>query len=231
LITLYAFGPAFGLPDPSPFVVKAMVLLKMAGLPYQTDTGGLGRAPKGKLPYIRDGDRVVADSTFIRWHLQEHHGAAFDARLSEDRQAQAWAIERMLEDHFYWAVAAERWLPQENSQRYVAGLPGLPGWLRNPLGGALLRGMVRRQLRAQGLGRHSREDMLRLARRDVDALARCFGDGPYFGGAQPCGADATVYAFTLGALCPAINSPLREAVQAHPILTRYTDRMTGDYFS
>ena len=73
--------------------------------------------------------------------------------------------------------------------------------------------------------------MLRLARRDVDALARCFGDGPYFGGAQPCGADATVYAFTLGALCPAINSPLREAVQAHPILTRYTDRMTGDYFS
>jgi hypothetical protein len=28
MITLYAFGPAFGLPDPSPFVTKAEVLLK-----------------------------------------------------------------------------------------------------------------------------------------------------------------------------------------------------------
>ena len=37
MITLYTFGPAFGLPDPSPFVMKAEVLLKMAGLPYRTD--------------------------------------------------------------------------------------------------------------------------------------------------------------------------------------------------
>ena len=29
-ITLYGFGPAFGLPDPSPFVTKVEVLLKMA---------------------------------------------------------------------------------------------------------------------------------------------------------------------------------------------------------
>jgi len=33
MITLYSFGPAFGLPDPSPFVTKAATLLKMAGLP------------------------------------------------------------------------------------------------------------------------------------------------------------------------------------------------------
>jgi Glutathione S-transferase N-terminal domain len=51
MITLYTFGPAFGLPDPGPFVTKAEVLLKMAGLPYQTDPAGFRRAPKGKLPY------------------------------------------------------------------------------------------------------------------------------------------------------------------------------------
>jgi len=37
MITLYSFGPGFGLPDPSPFVTKAEVLLKMAELPYRTD--------------------------------------------------------------------------------------------------------------------------------------------------------------------------------------------------
>ena len=33
MITLYAFGPQFGLPDPSPFVTKADVLLKMGCCP------------------------------------------------------------------------------------------------------------------------------------------------------------------------------------------------------
>ena len=61
MITLHSFGPAFGLPDPSPFVTKAEVLLKMAGLPYTTETGGLGKAPKGKLPYIVDDAETIAD--------------------------------------------------------------------------------------------------------------------------------------------------------------------------
>jgi hypothetical protein len=30
MITLYGFGPAFGLPDPSPFVTKVEVLLNFA---------------------------------------------------------------------------------------------------------------------------------------------------------------------------------------------------------
>jgi hypothetical protein len=50
MITLYAFGPYFGLPDGSPFVVKAMMLLKLSGLPYREDRNGLSKAAKGKLP-------------------------------------------------------------------------------------------------------------------------------------------------------------------------------------
>ena len=65
MIILYTFGPYFDLPDPSPFVMKAEVLLKMADLPYETDTGGFNKAPKGKLPYISDDGEIVADSTFI----------------------------------------------------------------------------------------------------------------------------------------------------------------------
>jgi hypothetical protein len=47
MITLYAFGPAFGLPDPSPFVTKTAIHLLMAGLPYRTDLTGFPIAPKG----------------------------------------------------------------------------------------------------------------------------------------------------------------------------------------
>ena len=63
MVTLYTFGPGFGLPDPSPFVMKAEILLKMAGLPFRTDTTGFRKAPKGKLPYIEDDGERIADST------------------------------------------------------------------------------------------------------------------------------------------------------------------------
>ena len=41
MITLFTYGPMFGLPDPSPFCMKAEILLKMAGLPYKLDAHGI----------------------------------------------------------------------------------------------------------------------------------------------------------------------------------------------
>ena len=38
----------------------------MAGVPYAVQTGGLSKAPKGKLPYIRDEGRLIGDTTLIR---------------------------------------------------------------------------------------------------------------------------------------------------------------------
>src|ERR1700722_5851477 len=61
VITLFTFGPYFGLPDGSPFVTKAMLLLKFAGLAYREDRSGYGKAPKGKLPFIDDDGVIVAD--------------------------------------------------------------------------------------------------------------------------------------------------------------------------
>src|SRR5262245_34806888 len=114
MITLYVFGPRFGLPDPSPFVTKAELLLKMAGLPYRTDANGFSKAPKGKLPYIDDDGERVADSTFIRLHLERKHGIDFDRGLSGGERAIAWAFEKMVEDNLYWAVLESRWMDDAN---------------------------------------------------------------------------------------------------------------------
>ncbi len=101
MITLYTFGPAFGLPDMSPFVTKAEMLLKLADLDYRTDTKGFNKAPKGKLPYIDDDGEVEADSTFIRWHIEKKYGVDFDSGLDAGERATAWAFEKMFEDHVY----------------------------------------------------------------------------------------------------------------------------------
>jgi len=120
MITLYTFGPAFGLPEPSPFVTKVEVLLKMAGLPYRTDTAGFRQAPKGKLPYIDDDGERVADSTFIRWHLENKYRIDFEKGLSPEQRAVAWAFEKMAEDNLYWALVDARWVDDAN----FAKVPG-----------------------------------------------------------------------------------------------------------
>ena len=117
MITLYTFGPAWGLPDPSPFVTKAIVLLKMSGLPFETDTSGFRKAPRGKLPYIRDGGEVISDSTLIRLHLEQRHNIDFERGLTPEQRGVAWAAEKMCEDHLYWFMVQARWLDAGNFER------------------------------------------------------------------------------------------------------------------
>jgi glutathione S-transferase len=86
MITLRTFGPYFGLPDASPFVIKAMLLLKFAGLEYQEERSIPSNAPKGKLPYVNDEGTILADSTFIRFHIEKKYGFDFDAGLNQNKK-------------------------------------------------------------------------------------------------------------------------------------------------
>jgi glutathione S-transferase len=230
VITLYTFGPAFGLPDPSPFVTKAEMLLKLAGLPYRTDSGGFRKAPKGKLPYIEDDGTRVADSTFIRFHLEGKHGIDFDPGLTPEQKAVAWAVEKMCEDHLYWAVVHDRWIDDANFERGPARFfERAPAPIR-PLVKMFIRRQVRGKLDGHGMGRHAPADIARLARRDLDALAAVLGDKAFLMGERPCGADATVFAFVAGVLCPVFETPTRHAAEGHANLVAYRDRLIARYY-
>lgn len=230
MITLYTFGPNFGLPDPSPFCMKAMVLLKMSGLPFQTATADLRKAPKGKAPYMEDSGKTVADSTFIRLHLEQERGIDFDAGLSDIEKGIAWAFEKLCEDNLYWIAVQSRWVDDDN---FNAGprvfFDAVPAPLR-----ALVIPMVRRQvardLKGQGMGRHSETENLALAVKGMESIAAFLGDKPYLMGEKPCGADATVYSFVAGFLCPQFKTPLIEATSRHANLVAYCERMKAEYF-
>lgn len=224
MITLYTFGPAFGLSDPSPFVTKASVLLKLAGVPFETRSRGMGKAPKGKLPYLDDAGTVVADSTFIRFHLESKHGVNFDKGLSPAERGAAWAFEKMCEDHLYWAVLQSRWMDDENFDKGPRHFfDRVPRPLR-PLVIAMVRRQVRKGLHAQGMGRHTPAQIEGLAIRDIEAIADFLGDKPYLMGDAPCGADATIFGFVTGCLCPLFTTPILAAASRHENLVAYRDR-------
>lgn len=230
MITLYTFGPFFGVPDASPFVIKAMLLLKFAGLPFRRHSGAIGKAPKGKLPFIEDDGDVIADSTFIRFHIEKKYGFDFDAGYDATQRATAWAVEKMCEDHLYWAVVASRWLDDANFAKGPAHFfDGLPLPLR-PIVRRLVRRALGKSLHAQGFGRHTQAERDMLAIRDIDAVAAVLGDKEFLIGAAPCAADATALAFVAHLAVPVFETPLREAAHRHANLVAYRDRMMRLYF-
>ncbi len=231
MITLYTFGPAFGLPDPSPFVVKAEMLLKLANVPYQTNRrGGMKKAPKGKLPFIEDDGQLIADSTFIRWHLEQKYRLDLDQHLSEAEKGVAWAVEKMLEDNFYWAVVDARWLVDANFEAGPSMFFKIVPWPARPLAQKVIRRKVAKSLHEHGMGRHSRAEIETIGGKDLEAVSRILGDKPYLMGDEPCGADATVFAFVGGILCKVFDTPLRTKAEQLPNLVAYAARMQGRFF-
>ncbi|SFK45062.1 glutathione S-transferase family protein [Methylocapsa palsarum] len=230
MIVLYTYGPFFGLPEGSPFATKAMLLLKMAGIEFKENRDGLMTAPKGKLPYIADEGELIADSTFIRFHIESKYGFDFDAGLTDEQKAVGWALERMCEEHLYWLMVADRWLDDSNYENGPARFFDSTPFPLKTLLKTVVRRKIRRDAKGQGLYRHSEAERAELAKRDLAAAAALLGDKPYLFGDSPHGADATLGAFLIGALCPEFNSVCRTAAEGHPDLVAYRDRILAAYF-
>lgn len=230
MITLHGFGPHFGLPDPSPFVVKAEVLLQMSGLPYRIVEGNLRKTPKGKLPFIDDDGTIVPDSTFIRLHLEKKYGIDFDKGLSAAETGAAWAIEKMLDDHLYWLVVIERWMDRTNFDKGPRTFFDAAPALIRPLVIGMVHRQVKSGLHAHGLGRHSDAERAQLIARSVDGLAAVLGDKPWLMGREPCGADATLFAFVQSGMCPLFDSEVRKRMERHANLTAYRDRGNARWY-
>src|SRR6478672_9768843 len=230
MITLYGFGPGFGLPEISPFVTKTEVQLKMAALDYCKDRATPAASPKGQLPYIVDEGERIADSTFIRAHIEGKYGFDFDAGLSLAERAQAWAFERMIEHHVYWALVGARWVDPVNFAKGPAHFfDGAPEHSREKLReDAQFR--VAENYLLSGLGRHAPDDDVDLAVRSLFALSVQLGDKAYLMGNKPCGVDATAFGALAGILTPFFESKLRERAEEFANLTAYVDRMMGEYY-
>ena len=230
MITLYAFGSNFGLPDPSPFVMKTELHLKMAKLGYRREEGGPQGAPKGKLPYIDDDGVVMADSVFIRDYLERTYAVDFDAGLTESQRALAWTVERMVEDHLYWIMVHARWVDEDNFAKGPAHFfDQAPEAVRDTIRQQGRQNVIS-ILHGQGIGRHSVEEIADVADRSFSALSRILGDKPYLMGDRPCGTDASVFGLVAGALTPLFDTPVRAAAGRYGNLVAYRDRMLERYF-
>lgn len=230
MIILYGACERFGLPEASPFVMKTEVQLKMAGLEYRKAMAAPGQSPKGQVPFMDDGGTVVADSHFIREHLEARLGLDFDEGLDPVQRATAWAIERMVENQLSAVVGWFRWMIPSNFEKGPAHFfDDAPEAVREAVKADAL-GRVEAAYKAMGAGRHEPEEILALGDRSLAALSLLLGDKTYFMGERPCGLDAAAFGVLASALTPFFDSPLRRRAERYGNLVAYTDRMMGMFY-
>jgi glutathione S-transferase len=234
LIKLYQYEPALGLANASPFCMKLETYLRMAQLPFVAPSAKLrdiGRAPKGKLPYVQDGSTVLADSNLIIEYLKATYGDRLDVWLSAEQRAVALAFGRLLEENLYWALLYSRWIEPQGwaatKEAFFGKLPLPLRWLIPPLA---RRGM-RQQLHGHGMGRHSAQEIQAIAARDITALADFLADKPYFMGDEPCALDASAYAFLANIVWVPLDSTLQQHALQYPRLEVYCRRMRSRYYT
>ena len=225
MITLFQFPPAFGLLNASPYCMKVEVYLRLAKIPYQIKSMVMPqRAPRGKLPFIKDGERKIPDSSFIIEHLKAQH-SDIDADLSELEQAQSVAWTRLVEEHLCWAIYYVRWSINSHWPRFRDGVFGhIPPLLRNVAANAA-RKQVLGQLKGQGLGRLTEDEIFQRVDTDIRAIATFLGEKPFMLGEAPHALDASVYATLANMLHDPFPSSLKVSINQNPDLLAYCARM------
>ena len=232
MITVYQYGPAWGLPCISPFVSKLSYYLDLAGIPYVLKPQDLNRidqdAPRGKLPYavLEDG-RVLSDSTEIIAALERERLGRLDEDLSRAAQADMLAWTRLCDEHLYWSgVVAPRWGMDENFERYMPVLAN-----GAPLSPALIEGLRRfrcrilAQLQGQGMGRRGADDRLSAFKADIDAITARLAAGDFLMGMRVHSGDAGLFAMLVHIMDVPFPWPGRDYARENPVLVRYCGAM------
>lgn len=232
MIKLYSFGKHFGVTDPSPFVLKIDVYLRMAGIKYNSiaRADNLRKAPKGKLPFIIDGDQTIADSQFIIAYLQDKYNVDLDSNLSEEQKSVAYHLGKSLDEDLYWCVVYSRWIREDTwpliKEAFFSSMPFPLKQIVPPLA----RKGVRSALFKQGLGRHSDEEIMAVAQQSLQALSTILGDKNYFFGDKPCTFDATAYGVLAQLVSTTIDNPINDMAKQYDNLVNYCVTMTSRYY-
>jgi glutathione S-transferase len=202
-LTLYQLPTRpWGSPNMSPFCMKLECYLRMAEVPYEIARMQIGKAPKGKIPYIvrADGTRM-GDSQLIIKALERERAAAgkptLDAELSARDAALGHLVRRALDEAFYFAAVYVRW---ETPDGYAAVREEMTKFLPR-IAMPIVHRSIRKKLHAQ---QH---------------------------GDRPRTVDCTVFAFLEAMLGFPVESALKARLAAHANLVAYRERIRARWWS
>lgn len=227
MLTLLTFPGDDRQPSFSPFCVKAMCLLEMAGREWApTYLAQPSKMPYGRLPVLKTDTELIPDSGNIQAWLEDR-GAGFDAGLSGEERAWSAALVRMVEEGLRYGLVHDRWL-RDDCWEVVRGrfFGAVPTAIRPAIAG-MVRRRIRRTLELQGTAQFNEADRLARMGRDLQAVRDTLGERDYLFGPAPGSADAAIVPVLDMIRDLPCQTGLREMVRGDTRLMAWLDRASA----
>lgn len=226
---LVIFPPALNCASASPFSMKTELLLRMAKVDYKAIRGNNpAKGPNGKLPYLIDGDEVIADSYYIYQYIKQKYNVDLDQHLSPEQLATSLAFTRLCEDHLYWCNVYARWVDPEFNHHIEVFFKAIPWGIRQLVTKAA-RKTTSKAVYHQGIGRHSQDKIYQQGCDDISAIATQLGESEYFLGDQVSSVDAIIYSSLAAVIYPDMNTPMKKHAQTFEKLKAYLKRIEVEF--
>ncbi|VDI17743.1 Hypothetical predicted protein [Mytilus galloprovincialis] len=209
-------------PSLSPFVVKLETYLRMAKIPYQNVHDSI-RGSKGKIPWIEYNDVTIPDSQLIIEYLNKLRDVDLNRHLTEEQEAVAVAFQRMVDEHTYWLMVINRW-KYDNEMREFK----LSNWSWLKL--TIARWFVNSQTHQQGLGRHTKDEIMAILNKDFHSLSTYLGKKKYIFGDIPSELDSSIFGQLSQFRWHLALSDITDLFQRYQNLDRYCQQMKNAFW-
>lgn len=193
-------------PAVSPFVVKTLAAADYKGLAYDhaeyVSIRELGQynSTTGKVPVALFDGEAVYDSTLILRRFDEIHPDRPLVSSDPTVAGQQRILEDWADESLYWNVQAFRWHAKNEHRTIAQNARFVPAPLRM-FAKPMLRRLVGRQPRAQGMGRLPYQMLVRELGVRLDDLVLLLTQHPFFFSDEPSIADFAIY----GQLCTVVS--------------------------
>ncbi|WP_019614829.1 glutathione S-transferase family protein [Psychromonas ossibalaenae] len=207
----------------SPFCAKLELFLTYFKIPFKIEAALPMHGPHKKIPFVEYQGETLGDSELILQRLIKDY--KIEQGLTDMQISQGIAWQAMLEQHLYWIMVYNRWVP-EQSWKILEN--AFFSQLRQPLRAIIARQsrkLAKKNLYAQGIGRFNLEQLLELAEQDLKALNVHLADNAFICGEVFSHFDLFAYALIKNINSCEINTPLSELSRQFKELCRYQQRV------
>ncbi len=228
-VIIHQFPAALDM-QPSAFGLKLETWLRMANVPYRTAFSAREMGPKGKIPFATIDGAVIGDSELIIDYLTKKTGAGLDHHLDSRQKAQSTMVRRLAEEHLYHILVYSRWVDTAGWEEFQTRFfDSAPAFIRGFIA-KKIRKQVTANLTAQGIARHTLDEVYAKGKPDLEALPAPLGAKSYYLGDTSTEADASVYGLLANIHYSPIRGPLQEMIEGHANLVRFCDRIKALYW-
>lgn len=215
MIKLYQFRPFWGLPNASPFCMKAETYLRYREIEFEAVACNPRQSPSKQIPFItidEQGDsRTITDSEKIIGYFETRQDKPMDAGLTAQKKALAYLIRSKVEEELYWQITYMRWGDPQGWNAFLPDLKKHMQGFKGKLLPTIIRRMLLRQMARRGMKPNNTKASYAPGIRLLDALSEMLGKKVYFLGKDIRTLDISVYAF----LANIIDQPHSNLIQNH----------------